>query len=254
MAKLNKLIKRATHPEQEPMGFGAVARTSQPSMLLVAIASDHWSRATSDAIAAGADIVVLQGKPGDKDISDAVAAADDRPCGVMLSDASLDALPRLREAKVDFVVVGTSAPAGALMEEELAVVLQLREELSDVQLRTLEPWSLDAIYLDREGTPATILRLLDVQRVSGQARKPLIIQIPPDTRQDELMALRDSGVALLAVEMKDRGAIDSLKRLRETIDALPRPTPRRAGKREAFLPSGGSGSTSEHGHEEEDDE
>ena len=252
MAKLKTLIKRATRPEPGPMGFGATARKPQASMLLVAIVGDHWSRAVGEASAAGADVLVLQGKPGDKDISDAVAAAGEQPCGVLLSDTSLEALPRLREAKVDFILVGTNAPAGALMEEELAIVLQLREELPDVQLRALEPWPLDAIYLDRESAPATIVRLLEIQRISGQSRKPLIVQIPADTKQGELMTLRDAGVALLAVDMKDRGAIDSLKRLRETVDALPRHKPRKEEKREAWLPSGGSGAMSEHGEEEDE--
>ena len=254
MAKLNTLIKRATRPEHGPMGFGAAARKPQASMLLVAIIGDHWPRAVSDAAAAGADVLVLQGKPGDKDISEAIAAAGDQPCGVMLSDTSLDALPRLREAKVDFVLVGANSPAAALMEEELAVVLQLREELSDVQLRTLEAWPFGAIYFDRESAPATIFKLLDLQRVAGLARKPLMVQIPADTKQGELMALRDAGVALLAVDMKDRSAIDSLKRLRETVDALPRHKPRKEEKREAWLPSGGSGAMSEHGEEEEEDD
>ncbi len=254
MTKLNKLIKRAIRPEPEPMGFGAAARKPQASMLLVAIVGDHWSRAVSDAAAAGADVLMLQGKPGDRDVSDAVEAAGERPCGVMLSDTSLEALPRLRESKVDFIVVGASAPAAALNEGELAVVLHLREDLTDMQLRSLEAWSIDAIFLDREIMPATILRLLEVQRVSGLARKPLIVELPGETKQDDLLALREAGVALLAIDMKDRSAIDSLKRLRATVDGLPRQKPRKDDKREAVLPSGGAGSASEHGEEEDDDE
>ena len=252
MAKLNDLIKRATRPDPNQMGFGASARKSQPSVLLVALVGDHWSRAVSDAIAAGATVIVLQGKPGERDITDAVAAAGDAPVGVTLNDSSMDVLPKLREAKVDFVLVGPNAPAAALIEEELAIVLQLREELSDVQLRSLEPWSLDAIYVDREVASATIMKALELQRVGGLARKPLLVPLPVDSTKDDLMALRDAGVAMLAVDTKERGALDSLKKFRETIDALPRRRPRKDDKREAFLPTSGAGAA--HEHEEDDDE
>lgn len=253
MAKLNDLIKSATHPEPDQMGFGASARKLQPSILLVALVGDHWSRAVADAIAAGANAIVLQGKPGERDIADAVAAAGDAPVGVTLNDSSMDDLPKLREAKVDFVLVGPNAPAAALVEEDLAIVLQLREELSDVQLRSLEPWSLDAIYFDREIAPATIMKVLELQRVSGLARKPLLVPLPVDNTKDDLMALRDAGVAMFAVDMKDRAAIDSLKKFRETIDALPRRRPRKDDKREAFLPTGGTGSAHEHGDDDDDE-
>ena len=254
MAKLNELIKRATRPDPNQMGFGAAAHKSQPSILLVALVGDHWSRAVSDAIAAGANAIVLQGKPGERDIADAVAAAGDSPVGVSLNDSSMDVLPKLRAAKVDFVLVGPNAPAAALIEEELAIVLQLHEELSDVQLRSLEPWSLDAIFLDREGASATIMKVLELQRVGGLARKPLLVPLPVESTRDDLMALRDAGVAMLGVDMKERVALDSLKKFRETIGALPRKRPRKDDKREAFLPTGGAGSTSEHGHEDDDDD
>jgi hypothetical protein len=237
------------------MGFGALAQKAQPSILLVALVSDHWSRAVSDAVAAGANAIVLQGKPGEHDIADAVAAAGEAPVVVTLNDASMDVLPKLREAKADFVIVGPNAPAAALIEEELAIVLQLHEELSDVQLRALEPWSLDAIFLDREMAPATIMKVLELQRVGGLARKPLLVPLPIDSTKDDLLALRDAGVAMLGVDTKERGALDSLKKFREVIDALPRKRPRKDDKREAFLPTGtGGGAAHEHGDEDDDDE
>jgi len=254
MAKLNDLIKRATRPDPEPMGFGAAARKLQPSILLAALVGDHWSRAVGEAIAAGANIIVLQGKPGERDIAEAVDAAGDAPVGVTLSEASMDALAKAREAKADFVLVGPNAPAAALIEEDLAIVLQLHEELSDVQLRSLEPWSLDAIFLDRESAATTIMKVLELQRVGGLARKPLLVPLPIDSTKDDLLALRDAGVAMLAVDMKERGAADTLTKFRDIIAALPRKRPRKEDKREAMLPTGGAGSSSEHGSEDDDDD
>jgi hypothetical protein len=254
MAKLNDLIKRATRPDPNQMGFAATSPKAQATMLLVAIAGDHWARATSDAASARADVIVLQGKPGDRDVSDAVAAAGERPVGVTLNDSSLDMLPRLRDAKADFIVVGTNAPAGALVEEELAVVLQLRDDLSDVQLRALAPTTLDAIHFDRDVSPATIMKLLEVQRVGGLAGKPLLVPANADASKEELTALRDAGVVMLCVDMKERNAVDALKKLSGTIASLPKRASRKKEHREPLLPVGSGAAGHDHDADEDDDD
>jgi hypothetical protein len=251
MAKLNDLLKRATRPAPDAMGFGAAAAKRQATMLLIALASDHWSRAAADAADAAADVVVLQGRPGERDITDAIAAAGDRPVGVTLNDSSLETV---RAAKADFVVVTTHAPAAILVEEDLAVVLQLRDDIPDFQLRALEPWSLDAIFIEREFSPGTIMKVLDLQRVGGLSRKPLLVQVSGETSNDELLALRDAGVAMLAVDMKDRNGIDSLRKLRGTVDALPRRRPRKEDKRQAMLPRGTGGSIEADEDDGDDDD
>ena len=87
MGKLTDIIKRAGRTEPAAMGFAPSARKSHPSMLIVAIAGDHWPRAVSDAIDAGADALLLAGRPADRDIQEALAAAKDRACGLLAPDA-----------------------------------------------------------------------------------------------------------------------------------------------------------------------
>lgn len=251
MAKLNDLLKGATRPAPDAMGFGAAASKRPASMLLVAIASDHWGRATSEAADAGADVIMLQGRPAERDITEAVTAAAERPVGVALNDSTLDVL---RSAKVDFVIVTTNASAAVLVEEQLAIVLQLRDDMPDFQLRALEPWSLDAIFIEREFTPGTIMKVLDLQRVGGLSRKPLLVQIAGDSSKEELLALRDAGVAMLGVDMKDRNAVDAIRKLRETVAALPRRRPRKEDKRQAMLPHGTGGSIEADEDDDDDDE
>jgi hypothetical protein len=249
MAKLNTLVKQAMRREADQMGFGTAPRKQERTMLLIAIAGDHWSRATAEA--ADADAVLLLGKPGERDVTDAVAAAGERPVGVALNDSSLDSLPRLRQAKVDYILVGTNAPAATLAEEELALVLHLREDLTDMQLRAVASSTVDAIYVERDAASTTILKLLDLQRVAGLASKPLIVQCSSDTSKEDLTALRDNGVLMLAVDMKERNAAETLKKLRESIAGLPRRASRKKDAREPLLPAS---SAPAHGHDHDEDD
>ena len=253
MGKLSDIIKRAGRTEPAAMGFGASARKAYASMLIVAIAGDHWPRAVSDAIDAGADALLLAGRPGDKDVEEAIAAAQNRACGLLAPDASLEQLARLREGGVDFAIIGPNAPAAAVTEDKLSLAFHLREELTDIQLRALDAMPFEAIYIDHEAAPATIMRLVELQRVAGLTRKPLIVHVAAESGQNDLIALRDAGVAMIAVDMKERNTTDTLRKLRETIDGLPRRRVRHEDRASVAL-SYTSGGGETEGDEEGDDE
>jgi hypothetical protein len=250
MSKLADLIKRVGRREPEPMGFGTSARKAQPTMLLAAIAGERWARATADAIDAGADLVLLTGRPTEKDTAEAVAAAKDKSCGVLAGEAAAEQLVRLHEGGLDFAVLGPSAPAAATVDQKLSLVFQMRDDLTDIQLRALEGLPFDAIYLDRPAAPATIMRLVELQRIAGLARKPLLVHIAPDSRKNDLVALRDAGVVLVGIDMGDRNATDALRALRGTIDALPRRRVRGEDRASVALPR----AHSEAEEEEDEDE
>jgi hypothetical protein len=250
MSKLADLIRRTTRIEGRRLGFGTAAAKSQSSITLVAIVQERWAQGASEAAGAGADVLLLAGRPGDKDLSDAAAAAQEKPCGLLATEIDIDRLAKLQDAGLDFVALDTHAPAGVFSNEKLGFVLHLREDLSDIQLRTLESLQLDALYLDTNPSPLTIARLMELRRASGLARKPLLLPVRHDAQQDELIALRDSGVTLLAIDMKEKGAADALKRLRGLIDALPERRPRREEAREPLLPQAAVAPSEE---EEEED-
>ncbi len=234
MSKLADLIRRAAKSEPTSIGFGAGARKPAPTMLLIACIGERWSKGAADAQAA--DALLLTGRPREQDLSEAGAAAGERPCGGIASEADADALSRLRSAGLDFAVVSTQASASALLEEDLGLVLHLRDDLPDVQLRALENRPLDALYLEQDAQhPLTIRRQLDLQRISGLARKPLLVPVRPNAEQHDLLSLRESGATLLALDLSERGAPEALPRLRAVIDALPPRRKPRAEEREVSL-------------------
>jgi hypothetical protein len=246
MSKLADLIRRVTRIEPPVLGFSAGPKSAPPTMILVGIVNDHWSRAASES--AGADVLLFSGRPREQDLSDAASAAGDRPCGTMAPDTDAETLTRLSSAGLDFAVLTTQSPASLLLNEELGFVLQLREELNDIQLRTLENRPLDALYVDQDTHPFSVRRQIDFQRISGLSRKPLLVPVRPNIEESEVLALRDSGVSLLAVDLGDRGATEALTRLRELIDRLPARRKLRTDDREVSI----LGAVRSHDHDDDD--
>ena len=248
MAKLADLIKRATKGEPAPLGFGSARQKPSASMVLVALAAKRWPQAASDAVAAGADALFLTGRPNEKEITEAIAAADGRPCGLLAADdADLSAL---HGAGLDFLVLSPDAPARSLQNEDPTFLLRVDDGLTDVQLRTMEALPVDALFLDSNSAPFTISRQMEIQRVSGLARKTIMLSVASDSTQDDLLSLRESGVALIAVDMANQDAEEALRHLRGLIDALPKRGRKRGQERLGVtLPT-----VSSHDHEEDDED
>lgn len=251
MSKLADLLKRSARSAPGALGFGASTPKKTATMLLVALVGERWARAAGEAVTAGADAVLLTGTPGEKELAEAVAAADGRPCGLLDPRAGAEAMAALRQAGLDFLTLGAEAPASALLDEELALLLHLDEELTDIELRTLDSLSLEAIYVERANGPLTIRRQMELRRVSGLARKPLLLAVQSDIEEQELLSLREAGVVLVALDLRERGAADALRRLRGVIDGLP-PRRSRSDERAAVIVSQVASSAPEEEEEEEE--
>ena len=251
MTKLGDLLRRTSRGEAARMGFGSAPSKKPPTMLLVGLVSERWARTVADATAAGADLFLLTGQPNKKELKEAVSAAEERPCGLLTPQPGTEEVAQLRQAGLDFLVLAPEASAAALQDQELAVLLHVNDEITDTQLRTIDPLPLDAIYLEPDATPLTIRRQMELQRISGMARKPLLLQVQPDTEQQDLLCLRDAGVALAALDLKERGGLDALGRLRGVIDALPsRRRPGRDEQPEVTIPRAAATGPAEEEEEE----
>lgn len=251
MSKLVDLLRRATRAEPVPLGFASGARKSPFTMLLVALVGDHWAGGVGEAVGAGADVLLLTGQPQEKELADAISVADGRPCGLVTGDADADRLSRLREAGLDFLVLDPDAPASLVQDEKGTFLLHLREELTEAQLRALSSLGVDGLYVEVEPVRPTIRRQMEIQRISGLARRPLLVPVRTDAQQEDLLALREADAVMVAVDLKERGAADSMRRLRGVIETLP---PRRrprvsVGKEITLRPS-----PDEEEEEEEEEE
>src|SRR5690242_8892719 len=79
MSKLAEAIRRSQRVESTPMGFGAVRAATKPTMLV----GYYGAAAGVDAaVAAGAELIIVEGDLSDDEAKKACAAASDLSVGV----------------------------------------------------------------------------------------------------------------------------------------------------------------------------
>lgn len=230
MSKLADAIRRSQRIESAPMGFGAARATPKATMLVGAIASD--AAAATKAREAGAEVVIV------KDAA-AVSGVTDVPAGVWGSSGD----------GADFLVIDPEkTPASELLNEDRGYVLILPDAPEELFLRSLDSLQLDAVYLEKVPSPLTVTRQIELGRISGLARKPLVCSVKADAGKEDLQCLRAAGVVLLLID----GAPEGIKQLKETVLSLPAKRQRREDRPGVSLPR--SAAPAEHDHDEDDDD
>ena len=158
---------------------------------------------------------------------------------------------KYREAGYDFVVVDPNrSSATALLDEDIGYVIALPSDLTDAEVRALEGFQLDALYVGAITGNLTVRRQIDLQRVFALTRKPLMATVPDRITSAELQALRDTNVPVVVVE-----GGDAVEALRKKIDELP-PRARRKDDSDRplpFVPRTAGVSEEEHDHDDDDD-
>jgi hypothetical protein len=258
MSKLSERIRRAQRVDSAPMGFGAAARASNPSLLLAALLPALSPEAVKEAVARGADTCLFTASDAkDRDVKEVVEALGDAPGGLHLRRLDGESAAHLAELGLDYAAFeAETALATALLESKLGHVLSLESDLPDIYLRTLEALPLDAILLGHWKGPLTVRQQMELERVSGLARKPLIVPVSPQVTGGELQMLREAAVIAVAVEGDSKAAFEALASLRKVIDELP-PRRRRPEERgEAILPRAAEAiaGAPEEGEEEEEED
>ena len=238
MSKLAERIRRVLRVDSPPMGFGAAARTSNPSLLLIALLPALSPEAAREAVDRGADAcLVAASDVKDKEVKAVVEALGEVPCGLRLGRLDGDVAGHVAELGVDYAAFDPEAAlATTLLASNLGQVLVLKDDLKDVYLRTLEALPLDAILLPQWKGALTVRQQMELQRVSGLARKPLIVTVSPQVTGSELEVLREAAVVAVAVEADSKGALDALASLRQVIDEMPPRRHHREERGEALLP------------------
>jgi hypothetical protein len=155
----------------------------------------------------------------------------------------------LKAAGFDFAVFDPDAtPSTAVLEEEIGYVLRLPADIGDVELRAIESFQLDAIDVGALDGALTVRKQIDLRRIFALTRKPLMAAVPAEISVEQLQALRDTNVAVVAAT-----TADAVEKLRKTIDALPARTRRRDEDRPIpMVPRSAPGGEDEHDHDDDD--
>ena len=257
MSKFIDKLKRLSQTAPEPMGFRPrQPATPRPKMQLVAgLAQENLDKLAD--FAGVADAVLLPGGQGKRSASSLAKIAQgmgEVPWGSWLEENQTD-VPGLIKAGGDFIVFSTTQDLLTVVQSnDIGKLLAVEASLGDGLLRAVNELPVDAVLvspkLKKEGS-LTWQHLMVFQRFANALTKPLLVSVPANIASAELKALWGAGVDCLVIEVTTQ---EELKELRQTIDSLTFPLPRRKEKMEAILPRLGH----EPGHveteEEEEDE
>jgi len=237
MSKFIDRLNRLSRPEPQPIGFRATQIVG--ARLRVQLAA---SIAQENA----------------KYMADHVAGADAGIVRITEFSSGAEALRAASRAVTDFVIFpAATTPLAALQSGEVGKILEIDASLSEGLLRATNDLPVDAVLLGGEQLLASALTwqfLVLVRRLADLLNKPLLVPVPSEITSAELQALWEAGVkgivALVGlVQPKDR-----IKELRQTIDRLTFPSPRKGEKPEPRLYRIGQETGREPAEEEEEEE
>ena len=259
MSKLIDKLNQVSQAVSQPMGFRQLQPVStKPKILLVATLAQADVEELADCMA-GADAGLLpisELSSGAKAIQEITQVVSDIPWGGWLKDSGQGEIKQMVKVGCDFVVFPAANTSLAIFQgDEVGKILEVESSLTDGLLRAINGLSVDAVLIaseQAEGYFLTWRHLLLFQHFADLLTKPLLVSIPLIVTAGELQALWEAGVDGVVVEVGVGQPRGRLKELRQVIDKLVFPSPRKRKKAEALLPYIG-GETSIVAEEEEEE-
>ena len=261
MSKFIDRLNRLSRPEPQPIGFRAtqIVGARLRVQLAASIAQENAKYMADHVAGADAGIVrITEFSSGAEALRAASRAVTDIPWGGWLAGGTTAVIERITDAGCDFVIFpAATTPLAALQSGEVGKILEIDASLSEGLLRATNDLPVDAVLLGGEQLLASALTwqfLVLVRRLADLLNKPLLVPVPSEITSAELQALWEAGVkgivALVGlVQPKDR-----IKELRQTIDRLTFPSPRKGEKPEPRLYRIGQETGREPAEEEEEEE
>ncbi len=219
MTKLADAIRRSQHVEAAPMGFGAAKPAAKPTIMVGTLGPS--TAALDAAKAAEADVALIDARGSSLSKAEAEKAAAEASgviIGAILDSVDATQAKDLKEAGIDFLVFNPdTTPAAALLDDDFGYVLALASEPEEAFLRSIEPLSLDSVFLEHMPSSLTVAAQLKISRINILSHKTLTFRVEPDVSPDELRSLRAVGVRLVLVS----GEADAVRQVKDRVLDLP---------------------------------
>ncbi len=243
MSRFIDKLNRLSRAEPQPIGFRTTHPVSpMPKIQLVATLAQESVESLTDYVA-GADAGLLRISKlssGAKTLQKISQAVSDIPWGGWLQGSGLGQIKQMTKTGCDFVVFpATNTPLAILQNDEVGKILEVEASLSEGLLRAANELPIDAVLIaseQKEGYFLTWQHLMLFQRFADLLSKSLLVCIPSTVTAGELQALWEAGVDGVLIEVTAEQPQDRLKELRQVIDKLSFPSPRKREKIEPLLP------------------
>jgi hypothetical protein len=260
MSKFIDILNRSSQTTAQPIGFRtAQAAQARHRIQLVAAITKGTTDTKNDYIT-GADAGLLRvSKIGSSasTLKKAIPTTPDIPWGVWPEETAQEELKKAMKWGCDFVVLPADATLVVPADDSIGIIIQIDTSIAEGPLRTLNELPIDAVLVtlhSEKDKQLTWHQLMLLQRFGDIVTRPLLVSIPPGTGTDELQLLWEAGVDGLVIDTGPEQPPGETNRLRQMIDNLKTPTPRKRQKMDAVLPHTDTDAETMAEIEEEDDE
>jgi len=243
MSRFIDKLQRLSRTEAQPIGFRATQPVSpKPKIQLVAsLAQENVEHLAGHIAGADAGLMrISKLSSGAKALQKMSQAVSDIPWGGWLQVSNPRGIGQMLKAGCDFIVFpATNTPLTLLQNDEAGKILEIEASITEGLLRAINELPVDAVLIageQRDDYFLTWQHLILFQRFADLLTKPLLVSIPSNMTAGELQTLWEAGVDGVVTQVTVEQPQDRLKKLRQEIDKLPPPAPRRREKVEPLLP------------------
>ena len=227
MSKFIDRLKQVSQPPTLSIGFRPKkAESTRPKIQLV-VSLHEYSQSLVSKLAAADAIVVTEAKPLNSDTL----------WGIRLGKGMVEEVDKVIETGADFAILsasGTVLPS----DKKIGKILQINSSVTDILLRTVNDLPIEAVLVseESEGGVITWQKLMLCKRFTSMLTKPVLVPIPLTVTGTELQLIWEMGVTGVMVDIKSTSDADSLDALRQQIDGLQYPSPKKREKLTPVLP------------------
>ena len=246
MSKFIDRLKQISLPSPKVMGFRQNNETTtRLKIQLVAFVNRSTDTIVNKLSAADAII-----------INDIKQLPPDILWGFAAEKVSIEEVDKAVEAGSDFVVLPADEEVLS-PDKNTGKVLQLDESVSDILLRAVNELPFDAVLVNGDsetGTTITWRKLMQFSRFSGLVSKPVLVFIPPEVSSAELQLIWEMGISGVVISVKTASDVNLLNKVREMINGLQHPSPKKKERLIPFLPQGSTPAAKPEEPDEDDDD
>ena len=217
--KLHKLSKTSV----SSIGFHAITpRAKSSPMLLIAGLAGTGVKSAKDIASANVDaVLVLNGDFKKAGLKRMIKVLGDIPLGVVVNETDKDKIDELIDSGCDFVIFDMRTSVALLEREEIGKLLVIEPSIDKSLVRAAGTLDIDGVFINGgEGSFITVEQVLIYKHFGEILDKPLVVTLPSVITSAELSNLWKAGVDGIVVAPGQ--SIESLVKLREMIDNLPK--------------------------------
>lgn len=216
MSQLRDRLSAAQRRRAQPIGF-SIGRSGESNRHMLVLAQGDGAQLAT-ALESAIDGVLVQDAAS---LASTVAAANDRPVGLVSLGATGADATAAADAGADFLLIdGSSTHAAALLEERLGTVLRLDPPISEDELIMLRAAHFDALIVPATPRPVTVRAQMDLRRIHALSASVLLVEVAEPIDPETLRVWQAAGVHGVIAQ---GAALGQLPALLAAADEVPAP-------------------------------